>query len=146
RAARLSTASAVRLRPPAPGRDRGESSLRFVPRSSAGRHLNVRGPNLMRRQQDGDLGAFAQFAVNADGAFVGEDYSLAQRQSQAHSRPCGLGREERVEYTFEMLARDADAVVDDADHDERPVAALPAGLVLGDYADRAALALGRVGG
>src|SRR5581483_4918964 len=73
-------------------------------------------------------------------------YSLAQRQSQAHSRPCGLGREERVEYTFEMLARDADAVVDDADHDERPVAALPAGLVLGDYADRAALALGRVGG
>src|SRR5581483_11969915 len=95
---------------------------------------------------DGDLGSFAQFAVNADGAFVGEDYSLAQRQSQAHSRPCGLGREERVEYTFEMLARDADAVVDDADHDERPVAALPAGLVLGGYPDRAALALGRVGG
>src|SRR5215469_2218885 len=45
-----------------------------------------------------------------------------------------------------MFARDADAVVDHANHDERVVTALAARFVLGDYTNHAAFALGRVGG
>src|SRR5215472_12510115 len=45
-----------------------------------------------------------------------------------------------------MLARDADAIVDDANDNDRMVAVLAAGFVLGDYANHAAFALGRVSG
>src|SRR5262249_23267886 len=140
------TASADRLRRPAPRMSRVPGWWLALRRSSARRRVGIGGRQLVRGQQDGDLGALAEFAVDPDGPPVGKNDALAQREAEADAGAGGLGSEKWIEHPLQMLARDANAIVDHANDDERMVTALAARFVLGDHANGAAFALGRIGG
>src|SRR5262245_12581890 len=103
--------------------------------SSARRGMRIGGRQFMRGQQNGNLRALAELAVDPDRALVGENDALAQRQTQTHTGSCGLGGEEWIEHPLEMFARDADAVVDYANDDDWMVAVLAAGFIVGDHAN-----------
>src|SRR6516162_9989546 len=93
------------VRPPAP---------RY---SSARRGMRIGGRQFMRGQQYRNLRALAELAVDPDGALVGENNPLAERQAEADPGAGGLGGEKWIEHPLQMFARDADTVVDHPNHD-----------------------------
>src|SRR5277367_1825006 len=99
------------------------------------------------RQRNRDRGAAPDFAVDANRTLVRQDHPLAQRQPESHARACGLGGEEWVEYPLQMLARNANAVVDDLNENPpRFVGALSGPLILRDHFDHRAFGRRGVGG
>src|SRR5579863_7983017 len=67
------------------------------------------------RQGDRHSRAAAHFALDFDRTLVAQDDALAEREPEPRARTGRLGGEERIEHALQVLARDADAVVDHLD-------------------------------
>src|SRR5271154_3180629 len=92
-------------------------------------------------QPDDDARTFPDLALEFYHAAIGHDDSLAQRESESYARTRGFGGKKWIEHPLEMLLRNADPVVDDADDHIGTLFAILGRVVFGYDPDNAASTL-----